>query len=69
MQLAQPAVQDVLIDAVVSSHRCDRHAGDMAGGNQLGFELWAIGATATAGLGELVAGVHVSTIFVWTRCS
>jgi hypothetical protein len=29
----------------------------------LGFELRAVGATATAGLGELVAGVHVSMIF------
>ena len=40
-QFTQPAVQDVVIDAMVSSHRGDRHAGNAASGNQLGFELGA----------------------------
>jgi hypothetical protein len=62
-QFTQPAVQDVEIDAMVSSHRGDRHAGNAASGNQLGFELGAVGAAATAGLGELVVGVHVPTIY------
>ena len=61
-QLTQPTVQDVVIDAVVSSHGGDRHAGNAASCNQLGFELGAVGAAATAGLGEVVVGVHVSTI-------
>jgi hypothetical protein len=55
-------VQDVVVDAMVSRHRGDRHAGNAASGNQLDFELGAVGAAATAGLGELVVGVHVSTI-------
>ena len=62
-QLTQPAVQDVVIDAVVSGHGGDRHAVDAAGGHQLGLEFGAISATAAASLGELVVGVHVSTIF------
>ena len=62
-QLTQPAVQDVVIDAVVSGHGGDRHAGDAAGCHQLGLEFWAVGATAAASLGVLVVGVHVSTIF------
>ncbi len=61
--LTQPAVQDVVIDAVVSGHGGDRHAGDAAGGKELGLEFGAVGATAAASLGELVVGVHVSTIF------
>ena len=36
---------------------------DAAGGHQLGLEFRAISATATASLGELVVGIHVSTIF------
>ena len=40
----------------------DRHAGNAASGNQLGFELGAVGAAASAGLGVLVVGVHVSTV-------
>lgn len=62
-QFTQPAVPDVVIDSIVSSHRGDRHAGNAASGNQLGFQLGAVGAAATAGLGELVVGVHVSTIY------
>ena len=62
-QFTQPAVQDVVVDAMVSSDRGDRHAGNAASGNQLGFELGAVGAAATAGLGELVVGVHVSTSY------
>ena len=62
-QFTQPKVQDVVVDAMVSSHRGDRHAGNAASGNQLGFELGAVVAAATVGLGELVAGVHVSTIY------
>ena len=62
-QLTQPAVQDVVIDAVISGHGGDRHAGDAAGSHQLGLEFRAVSATATACLGELVVGVHVSTIF------
>jgi hypothetical protein len=48
---------------MVSSDRGDRHAGNAASGNQLGFELGAVSAATTAGLGELVVGVHVSTIY------
>jgi hypothetical protein len=62
-QLTQPAVQNVVIDAVVSGNGGDRHAGDAAGGNQLGLEFGAVSATATANLGELVVGKHVSTLF------
>jgi len=62
-QLTQPAVQDVVIDAVVSGHGRDRHTGDSAGGHQLGLELGAVGAAAAASLGELVVDVHVSTIY------
>ncbi len=62
-QFTQPTVQDVVVDAMVSRHRGDRHAGNAASGNQLGFELGAVGAAATAGLGELVVGVRVSTIY------
>ena len=62
-QLTQPAVQDVVIDAVVSGHGGDRHAGDAAGGHQLGLELGAVGAAAAASRSELLVGVHVSTIF------
>jgi hypothetical protein len=47
---------------VKSDNRGDRHAGNAASGNQLSFELEAVGAAATAGLGEMVVGVHVSTI-------
>jgi hypothetical protein len=61
-QFTQPAVQDVVIDAMVSGHRGDRHAGNATRGDQLGFELGAVGAAATAGLGGVVVGVHVSTI-------
>jgi hypothetical protein len=61
-QFTQPAVQDVVIDAMVSRHRGDRHAWNAASGNQLGFELGAVSAATTAGLGEMVVGVHVSTI-------
>jgi hypothetical protein len=52
-----------VVDAMVSRHRGDRHAGKVAGGNQLGFEFEAVGAADTARLGELVVGVHVSTIY------
>ena len=62
-QFTQPAEQNVVIDAMVSSHRGDRHAWNAASGNQLGFELGALGATTTAGLWEMVVGVHVSTIY------
>ena len=62
-QLTQPAVQDVVIDAVVSGHGRDRHTGDSAGGHQLGLEFGAISATAAGSLDELVVGVHVSTIY------
>lgn len=48
---------------MVSRHRGDRHAGKAASGNQLRFELEAVGTSATAGLGKLVVGVHVSTIY------
>ena len=34
-----------------------------AGGKHLGLEFGAVGATAAASPGELVVGVHVSTIF------
>ena len=52
-----------MIDAVVSGHGGDRHAGDSAGSHQLSLELGAVGAAAAASLGVLVVGVHVSTIF------
>ncbi len=62
-QFTQPAVKDVVIDAMVSSHRGDRHARNAASGNKLGFELGAVGATTTSGRGELVVWVHVCTIY------
>jgi hypothetical protein len=34
-------VQYVVVDAMVSSNRGDRHAGNASSGNQLGFELGA----------------------------
>ena len=56
-------MQDVVIDAGVSGQGGDRYAGNSAGGHQLGLKFGAVGATAAASLGELVVGVHVSTIF------
>ena len=67
-QLTQPAVQDVVIDTMISGHRGDRHAGDSAGGHQLSLELGAVGAAAAASLGVLVVGVWCPRSFTRTRC-
>ena len=62
-QLSQPTMHDVVIDPVRSGNRGHGHAWRSACSNNLRFELGAVSATASAGLGEMVAGVHVSTIY------
>lgn len=68
-QFRQPAVQDVVVDAMVSSDRGDRHAGNAASSDQLGYELEAVGTTATAGLGGWFLVYMCPLSVTWTRYS